>query len=311
MNRGLSLDPHVLRCVSAMPDSGIPHSDLAGALAALATAVPGASLPPEALASFAAANEVRVEDFRRYPADTALACACALGNAAAMAAFDAQFSKIAANAIRRYSDDPLFRDDVLQTLRVQLLVGGNDKRAMISTYNAKGALAAWVSVCAIRLMLYSLRTQRNRKEDPLEWTDAITHVSTGSPELDAIAEQHREAFAHAVREACAALPRRLRSILRMHFVEGLALNKIAIAYAVNRTTVWRWIEQARDELQVAISAKLAQTAGIRQSDLPSLAALVRSQLDLGMSQLLATRSRMDAPTERTEPDTPAPSDSPA
>jgi len=233
-----------------------------------------------------------VDDRGRHSGDVVLAVACLAKETWAIQLFEDTTIAAAEKAIRKYSTDAAFLEDIMQMLRVQLLVGSEEKPPTLSIYNAKGSLGAWVSVCAIRLTLYQLRTSRNRKEDNYEWADVLTEAGTGSPELDAIKHRFRDSFSAAVKQTCSSLPSRQRAVLRMHFVEDLSVASIATAYAVNRTTVWRWIEQARDELQKGILEHLQASDPLSRGELPEIARMIQSQLDLGLSQLLVTKAHV-------------------
>ncbi len=224
---------------------------------------------------------------QRFAEDLFLACACANGDAAAVRVFEELLLPPAQAAMRSIDATPTFLDEATQRLRTHLLVGERDGRPRIGAYAARGPLRAWVSVSAARVALMMRRSSRRAKEIPEDdWTVAIGAASTGNPELDLLKHQHAAAFSAALSDAARALEPRLRSVLRMHFVDELSIDEIGATYAVHRATAARWIQRARDTLLSTTRDTLTRQLALSATELDRLAQLVQSQLDVSLSQLL-------------------------
>lgn len=233
------------------------------------------ALPPDAVAKF--------------PADVYLAAACVAGVEQAINTFDRDVLTASRGAIHAINNSPAFVEDALQKLRVALLVGdGGAPR--LAAYAARGPLRAWVSVAAARTALMMRRSQKRSRETPVEdeddWCGALAQVSTASPELDLLKRQYAVAFTAALRDAAAALEARLRTVLRMSFVDALSIDEIGAVYGVHRATAARWIQRACDELFGETRGLLAARLAISQTELDRVTALVQSQLEVSLSQLL-------------------------
>ena len=221
--------------------------------------------------------------------DLYLACACAEGSAEAVTAFEIEVLPEVRGPVGGLDGDPAFIDEVLQRTRTKLLVADEGKRPRIDAYAGKGRLAAWVTVSAIRTGL-SLLGQRNReaRANDEAWAEALALPPAGDVELEYLKQRHREEIVASIRQACAGLSDRDRTVMRMHFVDGLNIQEIAQIYASHRATVARWIAAARDAIAERTHALLIDRLDVSETELGRLNRLVRSQLDVSLSQLFAT-----------------------
>ncbi len=256
---------------------------------------PQLAAEPAALATFGElAGALPEPAVQRFAEDVFLACACAAGDQAAVRVFEELLLPPAQTAIRAIDATPSFVDEATQRLRTHLLVGEPGARPRIAAYAARGPLRAWVGVSAARVALMMRRSSKRAKEVPEDdWAVAISATSTGDPELDLLKRQHARAFSTALADAARGLEPRLRSVLRMHFVDDLTIDEIGAAYAVHRATAARWIQRARDALFAATRTRLAQQLSLSPTDLDQLTQLVQSQLDVSLSQLLPPDAIVD------------------
>lgn len=260
-------------------------SSVAAAWAAGSARWPQIGIEQPAFAAFVAALPEAA--IARFSEDLFLACGCSAGDAAALRIFEELLMPPAQAAIRAIDGSGPFVDEATQRLRTHLLVGEPDARPRIAAYAARGPLRAWVGVSAARVALMMRRSSRRAREVPEDdWTMAIGAATTGTPELDLLKQQHAAAFTAALGDAARALEPRLRSVLRMHFVDELSIDEIGAAYAVHRATAARWIQRARDTLFATTRNTLAAQLALSATELDRLAALVQSQLDVSLSQLL-------------------------
>jgi RNA polymerase sigma-70 factor (ECF subfamily) len=228
------------------------------------------------------------EAIERFPADLYLVAACLAGDSYAIATFDRDLIAGARSAIQAVDSSKTFVDEAVQRLRASLFVGdGGGPR--LTLYAGRGPLRAWVGVAAARTALMMRRTQQRAREvstDDDEWTGALVMISTNNPELELLKRQYASAFGDAFRDAIASLEARQRTVLRMSFVEALSIDEIGAVYAVHRATAARWITRACDTLFEQTRELLAQRLALTQTELDRMTALVRSQLDVSLSQLL-------------------------
>lgn len=235
----------------------------------------------------------------RFPADLYLAAACLARDPTALAIFDREVLAAARGAIGAIDASAEFVDEAVQRLRASLLVGEGgtpppEARApggppRLATYAGRGPLRAWVGIAAARTALMMRRSQKRAREvvaSDDDWTSTLAMISTNNPELELLKQHYATAFAEALREAVAALEPRLRAALKMSFVDGLSIDEIGTAYAVHRATAARWIQRACDDVYEGTRGLLAQRLALSATELDRMNAMVRSQLDVSLSQLL-------------------------
>ena len=229
-------------------------------------------------------TERGIGDAVAHAADLFLAVAAGEGDATAQRELERLLAE-AAPSLRRYDPSEAFVADVLQRVRIHLFVATPDAAARITRYDGRASLRAWLGVCVTRMGLHVLRTVRNAREVPTEWADELAAVACDQPELEEVRARYADIFAAAWRAACAALPVRQRSLLRMCIVEGCTVEHAAATYQVHRVTVWRWLEDAKQKLLDGTRAELGERLAPEDPGTQSLLELVRSQLDLGLSLL--------------------------
>jgi RNA polymerase sigma-70 factor (ECF subfamily) len=221
-----------------------------------------------------------------HAADLVLACACAAGDAAAIAAFDRELMPVAASAARKIDAATAFVDEVVQLTRERLLIAADGNEPRIATYSGDGPLKAWVRVAAMRVAMNELRT---RKRDLLVDDEAFFDaMPVGTGEHQRAARQHYvHACSDALRDAFATLTPRERNLLRMHHIHGLTVDELAPTLGVHRATVARWIAAARerllDETRAGLQAKLNIATDTADSILRELA----GRIEISVTRLLA------------------------
>ncbi|MCP3140968.1 sigma-70 family RNA polymerase sigma factor [Pyxidicoccus xibeiensis] len=221
--------------------------------------------------------------------DLAFAQACARGDAEALASFEARLIPQLRKALLQRGMDVPTTEEALQLLRVKLFLPSGDRPPRMADYEGQGPLLAWLRVAALRTALNLLR----ERKAPLEG-DYSRLEEVASPVDDAdrryIKDRYRDDFTQAFREALEGLEPRARTLLRLHLVEGLGTAELARAYRVDRSTVKRWLAQAREWLRAEVRTRLAIRIGVDTPALGSLLRELQSQLDLSI------RSAMKDPT---------------
>ena len=234
------------------------------------------------------AHLAKLEDAaEQFGADLYLVVACLAKDGKAIEHLERELVGAARGAIGSIDASREFVDEALQKLRTNLLVG-DDGTPRISHYAGRGPLRAWIGVAAARTALMLRRTRQRQREvaEPDDWSRALVEISTNDPELELLKRQYSEAFSAAFHDAVAELEPRLRTVLRMSFVEGLSIDEIGATYAVHRATAARWIQRACDELFETTRHLLAARLALTPTELDRMTSLVRSQLDVSVSQLL-------------------------
>ena len=249
---------------------------------------PGVGVAREALEAHLASFE---EGAERFAADCYLVVACLAKDGKALEHFDRELTTAARGAIASIDANGAFIDEGVQKLRTNLLVGDHGT-AKLAAYSGRGPLRAWIGVAAARTALMMRRTRQRQREVPSDgddWSRALVAISTNNPELELVKRQYSGAFAAAFHDAVALLEPRLRTVMRMSFVEGLSIDEIGATYAVHRATAARWIQRACEDMFERTRTLLSERLALTPTELDRMTSLVRSQLDVSVSQLLPAR----------------------
>lgn len=220
-------------------------------------------------------------------AEVYIVAACIRNLPGALAAFEAEYFTRAVTALRKMSISPDDIDDILQVVRLRLLLPGDNGRCRLEVYLGRGDLRTLIRVVATRLAVdLQRRTRRHVPDDELGELPA----ADPDPRLLAVRRQCREHFVPAFRTALADLERRERNLLRLHIVNGVTLATLARSYGVHRATVVRWLSKAREQLLRNICKSLAEIAAVTTDEVAAIVAEIQSQLDLSLSRLMQTKS---------------------
>jgi RNA polymerase sigma-70 factor (ECF subfamily) len=227
-----------------------------------------------------------------HAADLYLACACARGVSEGVRAFDALLRNVVPAAISRIDKNPAFVDDVTQALREKLLIGTPPK---ISEYGGRAMLRNWLGTAAVRTAL----NMRRRKEDVARATlaSSLGERVVRGPDIDYVRARYRAVFEDGLRAALAALSSRERALLKMNLVEHVTLERLASIYGSSRSTIARTITTARDKLLEGTREHLVRELGLSSSEYESLAAQLRSDVDVSIFRML-TDAADDVPIEK-------------
>jgi len=218
--------------------------------------------------------------------DLFLACACARRDEQALRVFEETVLPAADAAVRSLDNGDGFVDEVRQRVRTKLLVADGDQSPKIVEYAGRGALVAWVTVASVRTGLSLLREQKRADKYAGDaWAEILALPDTGDMEVEYLKGRYRQDFAAGFTDACAKLPARDRTILRMHFVDGLNIDQIGQIYGVHRATVARWIAKSRLALLEGTRTYLVQHLALQPAEFSSFDRLVRSQLDVSLGGL--------------------------
>ena len=169
MDRPMIQFPLAERYLAIRPEAMGRSEDLEVALTTLVlqarAAHPGIAVDPGTFVDFLA-TRLPIDLCEHHLADLYLACACAVGAPNAAARLEELCISQVGKAIGRIDHSAMFVAEIQQRTREKLLVGGADGRPRIAEYGARGSLAAFVRVSAIREGLAS---------------SASDHVEPGNP----------------------------------------------------------------------------------------------------------------------------------
>lgn len=263
------------------------HLDVrAAAIADARVAWPAIEVSADAFNAYLAEHLPGTDDLAAlHVADLFLACGCAHGDAAAIAAFDAQCLSVVDRALPKLGLDAATIDEVKQRLRRSLLVPEHGPPRIVG-FAGRGALRSWVRVLAVHEAWGMLRTTRAHVDE-----DRLVDLASAgaSPELEYLKRMYRQNFERAFRGAIQALSARERTLLRQHFLDGVGINELAVLYRVHRATIGRWIENAREAVLATTRQRLMDSLDVPRAEIESILRLVLSRIDMNLRPLLAHR----------------------
>jgi RNA polymerase sigma-70 factor (ECF subfamily) len=213
-----------------------------------------------------------------------LAHACGRGDAAAIAAFDREYIAKIPQFLARVEPRSEIVDEVRQRVRARVLVAEGHAAPRIAEFGGRGPLGAW-----LRVVTRSVHSNLAR-ERPVGDTTVPEHAVPPaglSPELEALRERYLPLLNTAVHGAITALSPRDRTLFKLHYLDGLALDRIGVMYGVHKATVSRWLAAARQSVLERATAAVVEALGTRHADARSLLDVLRSQLDVSVATLLA------------------------
>ena len=249
----------------AWPTVSVPRSEFAAYLAAR---LPTDEAPEAAFA-------------RLRIADLYLACGCARGDRAAIALFE-QHILGEANAYLRRSD-PAVADEVIQGLRVRLLVAEEGGAPDIVKYKGLGALGGWIRTVSARMVQDLRRSERwhlpvdEAREQALHTTD---------PEMRHLKQQYASELAEALRQVLSELEATERNMLAMHYLDGLSSDAVAQLLRVDGSTVRRRMIKLRQRILDECRALLAVRLKVSAASCDSLIGALGGDLDTSIARLL-------------------------
>jgi RNA polymerase sigma-70 factor (ECF subfamily) len=257
-------------------------ADLQAAYQAGRAAFPGVELAEARYAEFVRERLGAALPEAPIAADLFLACACIDGDRRALEAFDAGYLALVPQFVARLEASAAGIDELRQRLREKLFVGVAGGPPKIAEYTGRGRLQSWLRVVAIRSALNEKAS--HKPESPA--SDLDERLATADPELDYLRQRYRGEFRDAFAAAFAKLEPRDRTMLRLHLVDGLGIDRLAPMYGVHRATAARWLASVRESLFVGTRDALRARLGVSATEFASLVRLVRSELDLSIRRLL-------------------------
>jgi RNA polymerase sigma-70 factor (ECF subfamily) len=171
-------------------------------------------------------------------------------------------------------------DEVQQKLRERLMMATEGHAPKIAEYTGKGALGGWLRVAASRTALNHLRASGPATEG---LGDEVSVA--GDPELRYVKEHAHDLFTDAFKRVLEGLDANGRTILRLHYIEGLTMDQLAHLYKTPRSTIARRVAEARQQVLQSTEALLRDERRLTPSAVASVIRQARSQLDVTITRL--------------------------
>jgi RNA polymerase sigma-70 factor (ECF subfamily) len=236
-------------------------------------------------------REVFADHVRRLGAgdahaeDLYLACACARGDASALALFEERFVAEVPRYIAHIDSSPAVADETRQLLREYLLVAADGARPRIADYRGGGPLTAWLRVAATRVVLQMKRKSKRVIASDDEVAERLAAVEP-DVEVALLRKRYAVELAAALKAAIAALPERDRALLKMSIIDGLGIDELCRLYGVHRATVARWVVRLKQHIFDEAVALMRRRLLLDAGDVQSLCRAIGSQLDFSLGGLV-------------------------
>jgi RNA polymerase sigma-70 factor len=215
--------------------------------------------------------------------DLLLAWACLAGQPAGLAAFEAGFGPLVRQVCARAASPAEVAAEVEQHLLV-----GDGRRAALAGYAGLGPLASYVSVAAMRVVLNAQKRASRQPQllDDAAWSELAMRLSDGkSPEATLESSELRPHLRAVLEAALEGLTVRQRSLLRLHYGEGVSADALGRIYGVHRATSTRWLADARAQVFVQVQQALRQRLSLGPETLESVNRHLANGLDFTLSGL--------------------------
>jgi RNA polymerase sigma-70 factor, ECF subfamily len=251
------------------------------------TTWPGLSIDLSAFQGWVHQAGIEIEALRERGDELYLVAGCVAQDPEAHQAFERRYLTPLHQNVGRIALSADQADELRQQLRVTLLLGTQPK---IGTFRGQGPLGAWVQVCAVRLAL-KLGAAQDRMASPdaslLE--GLVSHDA--DQELLAAKSQYRDAFQSALEECFTSLPDRQKTLLRMHFLEGMSIDEMGQVFHVHRATIARWLVAIRREVLDQLCTKMSMNLRTSSSEFRGMVRLVRSDVRISLHRILGEEPR--------------------
>jgi RNA polymerase sigma-70 factor (ECF subfamily) len=232
---------------------------------------PGIGCGPGELAAHVEQLGTTVGDLDRFGDELHLACASCHFDAAALRILDRDYILRSARTLLRLRAGADFNDEAIQQLRHKLLLPPEPR---LSRYAATGPLLAWVRMVVLRLGLDIRRNTRNPED-----ADLADVLAEQAPIDTVDAERYRSAIGVAIRRVFLQLSPEDRNLLRLHHLEGVSLDRLALMNRVHRATIARRLAELRQRVYEETRREVGVAHRITKSEFRSLFRRIQSSLD--------------------------------
>jgi RNA polymerase sigma-70 factor (ECF subfamily) len=249
------------------------------------------ALPAELLGNYVAARLSTAADLEtalepNLLHELFLACACTRGDASAIGRLEASYFPSLAAALGCMRLGPAGVDEVLQRLRAHLFLPRRDSEMGIASFRGRGALVSWLRVSAVRIACKLIDEGQKQRSNGDEQLARLASVGSDL-ESHYVKAWTRDAFKRAFAEAVGELSPRDKTLLRLHYVDGMSLDGIGVSYRTHRATAARWLAAARQQLLDRTRARLVAEHRIPLAECDSIIRGAQSRLELTFHRLFA------------------------
>ena len=211
--------------------------------------------------------------------DLWLACACATGVVGAATEFEKAHKATIERAVARVSRSSV--DEVTQAVLVALLVSEPGARPRIAEYGGRSALRTWLTTVATNAALN--RVQRKENQEVRVRVGAIRRSRRRSRSRSwrwPKARHGPEASTRRCVRTIATLDKRHRVLLRLHYVQGWTMDRLATMYRTSRSSAGRRVVEARPARVVSTKQRirLRKRLQLTPTELDSLLVVLQSGL---------------------------------
>jgi len=217
-------------------------------------------------------------------ADLWLAFACAQGSPQAADEFDRMFRAQLIAALHQIFEAQADVDDAAQRLRERLLVGPPPK---LLDYTGSGPLGGWLRVAALRTALNDERSKKARAR--AERGAVAEQWGALDPELELLRRRYLNELEQALKVALSQLDPEQRHLLRMHYIDGVALAQLARMHQLDASTMSRRVTRARELVLSETRRELQRELNLSPETAASLIRLLESRIELTLSGLKSRR----------------------
>lgn len=228
-------------------------------------------------------------------AELYLACACLQGLPSAIQAFEEHYLARLPGLLRNPQQPDSTIEDACQVVRMKLLVATPESGPKLAEYAGRGSLLSWVRVTAVRT---ALRLRSDEKPALPEDPDPLLmelRAPGHHPEGALLQQRYQADFRHATREAFATLSADERHLLRLYFVDQLAMHEMAALFRVHEATISRRLKDVRQRVYKETQRHLQARLGLAPRDFSSFLRVLDSQVDLSLSQLMGEEDAVPRP----------------
>lgn len=181
-------------------------------------------------------------------------------------------------------------DDVESKVIGLIAVGTDAAPPRISSYAARGPLEGWLRVFIARVA----NELRPAPSGPtLE--AALSESVNSAPELVVLRRQYGAVLKQSLSAAIQRSEARGRSLLALHYLEGVGLGELGRLYGVHPATISRWLLTARQVVFDHFRDEVARLGNVERLEVESLVRAMRSHLDVSWGRLLEASGAGQSP----------------
>jgi RNA polymerase sigma-70 factor, ECF subfamily len=174
------------------------------------------------------------------------------------------------------------RDDIVQAVLVRLLVAEGQLPPKILSYRGTAALRTFLKVVVTRASISEARTKV--AQSSLSMSYKIV-APAHDPEVEALRAKYGPQFRSALAATLAELSVDDRTLLKLHYRNGVNVNDLAVMQGVHRVTLSRRLSQIRDHVFQVTRERFRVLLQVSESEFASIVRLVASDIDLELSSV--------------------------